>query len=304
MASFKVGARGLCVGELQELLHIKVDRVFGRDETAPAVMKVQQGHGLPPNGAADEQFYAVFGWPFPDLFRRCLGLTNAFENTYYGDCNPTDIDNAGLTMGIIGFTSSNGEAQRLIRAYCERSSSVSQAFSGERRSLFESLATKTDDAQEWGRFFYGPSYERGKSKGMRVLPDVVAAVKVWGADPEMRKIQLDRASQYWETVPQEVVELGLDKGSEAETNAAHALIFDTHVQNGSLRAKHRQELEKKCNTSPAATIREKLKFLAEAVAECAKPEWKTDVLRRKSLFAQGAGVVHGAHYTLDAQALT
>lgn len=304
MASFKIGARGLCVRELQELLQIKVDGVFGARETAPAIVRTQKAHNLIESGEADAQLYEVLGSTFPDLFRRCLGLTNAFEGTYYSDCNAEDIDNAGLTMGIIGFTSAHGEVQEILRNYYQRRTSMTSQFSGERRGLFESLLTTITDASAWGKFFYGPAFVAGQSKGLPVISDVIAAIKEWGYDTEMRTIQLERAARYWAHVPIEVAELGLDMGSEAETNAAHALLFDTHVQNGSLRSEHRQVFTTKCNHHPeATTVRAKLQFLAEAIAECAKSEWRVDVLARKSLFASGSGVVHGTRYTLEAQAL-
>ena len=273
-------------------------------ETAPAIARLQAEHGLPPTGEADARVYALLGIPYPNLFQRCLGVTNAFEGTYYGDCNHTDMDNAGLTMGIIGFTSANGEVQCILREFWKRQPAMTTVFTDERRRHIESLLHTTLDPTAWGKFFFGPKCTLRYSKGLKVCPDILNAIALWGAEPEMRQLQRDHAAQYWSTVPAEVAELALDSGTEAETNAAYAMLFDIHVQNGPLSTTHRTRFHRLCAKLPAnAAMRDRLWNLAKVIAQCATPRWRNDVLARKSLFANGEGIVHGKRYSLAAQGL-
>lgn len=305
MSSFKPVSRGVCVRELQELLQIEADGVYGSRETAPKVRAVQAAHGLPETGFADAALYGALGSAFPDLFRRCLSLTNGFEGTYYGDCNRTDIDNAGLTMGVIGFTSKHGEVQKILIAYHQAVPSMLEAFDGQRRvALKNLLETDPKDRLVWDRFFYGPAYNPHDDKKDPVLPDVWAAFRRWGVDPVMRELQLRRArEQYWESVPPEVGAYGFDSGTDGDTMAAHALLFDIHVQNGSVKPEAKAQFDRE-DDNPNRSVRERMLLLARAVADASSAKWREDVFKRKSLFAIGEGRVHGSYYSLDAQALT
>ena len=116
--AFALGARGECVRDLQQAMRVAADGRFG-PRTHEAVCALEKQLGREPLGLADADVFAAVGLPWPDEFRRALALVVELEGTSYGDCNTTDIDGAGLTMGICGFTTRHGEVQALIEAFLE-----------------------------------------------------------------------------------------------------------------------------------------------------------------------------------------
>lgn len=92
-----------------------------------------------------------------------------------------------------------------------------------------------------------------------------------------------------------------------ETERGLALCFDIAVQNGGVRPRSERSgrvlashLDAYWEQLPNGALEEwqRLKALAHAVANCAKSEWRNDVLSRKLTIAVGRGRVHGKEYVL------
>src|ERR1043166_8106544 len=132
--SFKIGARGFLIERLQRGLRaasdegrldieLDIDGDFG-GQTARAINQVKgylNGRGttgpMPIDGQADQALFEALGLAWPDDFERAIELTALFEGTGFERAEgPIDTgDDAGVTYGVIGFTSYNGELQELLR---------------------------------------------------------------------------------------------------------------------------------------------------------------------------------------------
>ena len=83
-------------------------------------------------------------------------------------------------------------------------------------------------------------------------------------------------------------------------------MFDIRVQNGSIGATTRAQIERDFTSIPAGADTDavevaRLRIVANRRAEAANPTWVEDVRARKLTIANGTGIVHGNHYDLDAQ---
>jgi hypothetical protein len=245
-------------------------------------------------GLADEALYAALGLTFPEEFERCLTVTCGFEGTRYGDCNHKDIDNAGLTFGIVGFTSEHGEAQNILKQFRAVDPAMLDVFGAPRAAELETLLNGTADPEPWGRFFYGTAFRRHASKGLSVLADVPAAFAAWGTRPTMRRIQQEEARKMWDRALKSARQFSFVSMS------ARGFFFDVVVQNGGFRQEHADSfLAMNLDAQPESV---RLEGAAQAVGSHANPEYGADVLSRKLVFARRSGTVHGVNYNLDAQA--
>jgi Putative peptidoglycan binding domain/Glycosyl hydrolase family 46 len=285
-AAFSIGGVGFPVRDLQRALQIWADGEFGA-VTRGAVKAAQCRAGLQANGLADEETFDALHLEWPDEFSRCLALTNAFEGTDFGTCNLRDIDGAGVTIGIIGFTTASGEVQHIIREFLSEFPEQSQAI-GKRRDDLEELL-RTVIRQRWENFFY--------SGGGVVRADCRAALRAWGEHPRFRELQTDFARERcWEPGCATAKRLGF------ESMAARGLMLDVWVQDGGWRVDHERAFRRLETTEQPEDTEEKgLWAAAEAAAVCATDRWRADVRARKMVFATGAGEVHGRGFALSAQ---
>lgn len=288
--AFRRGARGFVVRPLQRALGLSGDGIYGAG-TEAAVYAAQRKLGLQEDGAADVLLFTRLGLRWPDTFTRCLNVTNLFEGTGFGDANRTDIDGAGITWGIVGFTSKHGEVQRLLTQYLRANPNAVECLGLVLQRQLRELVRVPHVRGDWERVFYS---ERDAQGSARLNSDLAAALKVWGEDPQMQEMQLREAyTKYW--VPA-VTTAGTLR---VQSMQGLGLLFDTHVQNGSWRADHQRVYDSL--SRPGATEIERLGWMARAVAECAAPKWGKDVLNRKMVFVHGQGEVHGWKARLSAQ---
>lgn len=287
--TFGIGARGFLVAQLQEALGIAADGVFGRG-TASRINHLQVAHGLSITGCAGALEFGAVGLNWPTEFERCMNLAACFEGTSFGDCNSIDIDGAGLTMGIAGFTSGHGEVQVLLAQYlAARPDALDELLPRPEHELLAlHLAGRTAHAA-WRSLFYDAA---GKVK-----PCWQQAIAVFGRDPFMRQLQLALAeSRFWQPAVTAAARLGFT------SLQARCFFLDVAVQNGGWRRQH----EKAAQAEPAwksGVESARLAVAARAVARCAKPRWQADVLSRKLTIASGIGRVHGRHYQVRAFAI-
>lgn len=281
-ASFKVGCRGYLIGVLQRALGIKDDEIFGA-QTFASIKNMQKRFMMEETGQADEKLYRALKLRWPDEFDRCLQVTASFEGTGFGGVNNTDIDGAGVTLGLAGFTTKHGEVQSLITEYISKKPTAINVLPyGMQQSLWELVRVKSARAA-WDNWFYG---ENG-----RVRTAVKGAVETWGKDADFQQLQLDRILRnFWVPAVKSGITLGL------RSPQGFGLMLDIQVQNGGWRTDHQR---KYLQESQTGTEGSKLRAIAKVVADSANPRWREDVLKRKMVFATGAGKVHGTFYDLS-----
>lgn len=283
--ALRQGARGFLVRDLQEALGCVADGVFG-DRTARAVEDARARAGMGVGGGACARLHTFLGIRWPSEYLRCLNLTSVLEGTSFGDVNATDIDGAGLTFGCVGFTTAHGEVQEVLRRFL---ASAPEAGNGTRigDDVRSHVSGAPSDAA-WKAFAFD-------CRGV-VRRELAGLLAEWGRHPQMRAVQVDYVHElFWQPASATCARLGL------KTLAAQAMLFDVQVQNGGWGARHEQALE-----APLASLADesrRLAAMARAVARCANPRWRGDVLRRKMLFALDSGVVHGIRIDLRSFAL-
>ncbi|MGI8905935.1 MAG: chitosanase [Candidatus Sumerlaeaceae bacterium] len=286
--AFRSGASGYLVRQLQSQLKVNCDGRYGA-RTEAAVSAVQKAHALSIDGAADELTYRAIRLQWPEEFERCLNVTSCLEGTSFGDCNATDIDGAGLTMGVAGFTTAHGEVQEILRDFFVANPRAAEFVSSEcDASLRTLLASDAVNAEAWKSLFYAGEHVKNEWK---------AAIRAWGDTPEMQSVQKGLTRRcFWEPG------LRMAKKLKLTSVSAHAFLFDVAVQNGGWSSRHERALASLKVTATHDESR-RLANMAEAVALCCAPQWRWDVRARKMLFATGSGLVHGRHYKLRTYAL-
>ncbi len=284
--SFGRGARGYIIANLQETLGITADGIFG-PATEADIQDLQESRRFPVTGRAGVQEFRSVGLDWPTDFERCMNIVSCFEGTSFGDCNPTDIDGAGLTMGVAGFTSLHSEVQMLLAQYLSEIPGALDALvpPTEQARLLQLFAGPAT-ADEWRSLFFN-------SNG-RVKDYWQNAFREFGRDEHMQQLQLRIVySRFWKPALAAAKRLGFSKLQ------ARCFFLDVAVQNGGWRKQH----EKAVQRDPAwhsADEPPRLAAAARAVAACAKKQWQQDVLSRKLAIAKGEGRVHGTSYNIAA----
>ena len=109
---------------------LSIDGVFAT-QTTQAVRLWQAKSGVPQTGIVDDlAWLGLTQTQMPQLFRRCLALTAAFEGQGY-TLAVGNFDGAGLTWGIIGFTLVTGDLGKVLTTINARSPAVMQAAFGD-----------------------------------------------------------------------------------------------------------------------------------------------------------------------------
>lgn len=285
--AFMLDARGWCVANLQQALRIRADGRFGPD-TYEAVARIERELQREIQGRADASIFAHVGLPWPSEFERVLALVMELEGTSFGECNSTDIDGAGLTMGICGFTTRHGEVQALVETFLSHAPEAWAWLPTSMQLALRKLMDAHASPAQWEDVLLDAN--------RRPRPATLAAIAAWGQHPFMRELQRSWAEQrFWQPAVKAARKLDVD------IPAGRALLFDVWVQNGGWRSAHAVRMQR--HLGEASDVRARLHAIALAVAGEARAPWRADVLSRKLLFVRGAGMVHGVFYSLAAQAI-
>ena len=260
------------------------DGIFGND-TANALSRLQAARRLPVSGAVDTATWQqLTSEPLPTLFERCLSITAEFEGHGFGLLQG-NFDGAGLTWGVIGFTLSNGEIQKLL-------GEAEAAMPGTMARVLGPLAFIWRDTMALPlarQVAWAHSISSGPNKA-DVPADWRAAFMRLGDEPIVKRLQMQRAFDgYFE--PAAATARQLQLASELGV----ALAFDCHVQNGRSRVRAVAELAPLAGQLPEREMRARL---ARRVAALSAPRWRADVLGRKTTLASGEAVFRGRSYRL------
>ena len=290
--------RGEIIRKAQEELKkagfdpVSVDGIYGAD-TVNALRPWQAAQHLPASGQIDVDTWKRLMSPHvPSLFHRCLQLTAEFEGTGFGKV-VGNFDGAWLTWGIIGFTLSNGELQRLLaRVAQEHPQLFTRAFGGLEPKIRSVVGAAPSLQRDWAN-----SISVGSNK-YNVQPEWVAAFAALGAFPEVQALQLERAEhRYWATARRDAERFGLS------SELGYALCFDIAVQNGGIEAHEERHIRQLAAAHPPANEQALRVMIADVVAEDSAPVWVEDVRRRKRTIATGDGAVHDSRYLVAAWGL-
>ena len=288
------GIRGASVETLQQGLSRSglytgtFDGLYGGG-TERAVRAHQVIARLPPTGVADDVTWtSATGLPIPPLARRCLQLTAAIEGHGYGMV-AGNFDGAGLTWGIIGYTLKYGDLRDVIlTVQSQYPEAITSAFGPLANELLDRIVLDFPKALAWANAISeGP-------KRYAVRKDWRDGFARFGILPEVRRIQVERALQkYYEPALVTAGTIGFS------TELGVVLAFDTHVQNGGVKAAALKQLARERQDGALKSQRALRLRTAELVALSAKREWRPDVLARKTAIAGGQGMVHGELLVLE-----
>jgi peptidoglycan hydrolase-like protein with peptidoglycan-binding domain len=260
------------------------DGIFGND-TVAALSRLQSARSLPPSGAVDQATWQqLTNDPLPTLFERCLSVTAEFEGHGFGLLQG-NFDGAGLTWGVIGFTLSNGEIQRLL---AEAEAAVPGTLDRVLGPLAATWRAKTalPRAQQVA---WADSISLGADK-TTVQPEWKSAFARFGDEPIVKRLQMQRAyDAYFVPAASTARKLGL------ASELGVALAFDCHVQNGESRKRAVAELAPLAGKITEIDMRRRL---ADRVAAFSAPRWRDDVRGRKLTIAEGGADFRGRRYVL------
>jgi hypothetical protein len=262
-----------------------LDGIYGGD-TEQAIRAWEAGQGRPPAGkVTDDAWRGLFG-ALPPIFDRCLQLTAAFEGHGY-ELVAGNFDDAWITWGIIGFTLKHGELGRMLtQIRTSHPALFSDAFGGLEAELVSVLGGSDARKREWAN-----SISIGQNR-RRVRDDWSAAFRRLGSRPQVQEIQRSFARGYWDIALRDAKRFGL------KTEMGLALAFDVAVQNGGADTGDVARIRAKLQNNPPQTEQDLRIIVANGIAAGSKPQWITDVRRRKLAIATGSGTVHGAAYAV------
>jgi hypothetical protein len=227
----------------------------------------------------------LFG-ALPPIFDRCLQLTAAFEGHGY-ELVAGNFDDAWITWGIIGFTLKHGELGRMLKEIRASHPAIfSDAFGGLEAELVSVLNGSETRKRNWAN-----SISIGQSR-RRVRDDWSSAFRRLGSRAEVQAIQRRFARGYWDIAKRDAQRFGL------RSEMGLALAFDVAVQNGGADPGDVARIHNKLQNNPPHTEQDLRIIVANGIAEGSKPQWITDVRRRKLAIATGSGTVHGAAYAV------
>lgn len=234
--SFYRSSRGFLIEELQNSLGIEPEkRALSRDKNeefifgkrTEAAVKTMQGKlGLPESGIADQKFYESISLEWPSEFYRAAQLTAAsgFEGTDFGDSvGPKSTSTKdGVTFGISGFTSYNGELQDLLRDFAAAEKpllnrALENHFKEIDKSLFFAAIQEQSDDRRFERW--------GLTPQGTVRKDLQGFLAELGRSPEMKVMQLKRCEQKWKRA----VKIGETLCGDAMPLRTRALFYDIYT---------------------------------------------------------------------------
>ena len=285
------GYRNVC-GPLIEALQTKlneagcpagaVDGRWGKD-TVAGLIAWQEKNALAQTGEVNDQTWTrLMGVEVPALFQRVLQLTGDWEGTGYGGANG-NFDGQGITWGVVGFTWRNGELQGILKEIKSKyPSRFNEAFGTLREELVGILGKPLPAQMTWAR---GISIHSGQD----ILPPWAEAFHKLGDMPEVQVIENSHALHYWDAGQALAQKLSL------ESDVGLAMCFDIVNQ---ITVTHPMLDEIHAGYMAGMSEPDKMKLIAQVLAEHANPTYFKDVLARKMTFALGYGTVHGDKYNV------
>lgn len=309
---YRRGAKGAEVKRIQAGLQARglylgpIDGSFGGG-TETAVRAFQRAEGLNVDGVVGG---ATWGRLFPaeeiaapaiaarQLDYRTLALTGAFEtDAPVPECFAGlsgDFDGQGISFGALQWNLGQKSLQPLLRRVDERHPGLlDEIFAPGAAELRAMLAAPLEEQLAWARSIQ--DFRR-----FVVIEPWRGFLKTLGRREEFQAIQREAAQDIYRDA------LAGCRSYGVRSERAVALLFDVRVQNGSISALTRAQIEQDFaglgpSDGPDALEVARLQIIANRRAEAANPAWVEDVRVRKLTIANGVGTVHGRHFDLAEQ---
>jgi len=222
------------------------------------------------------------------LLLRCLALTGAFET---GKLPPAcfasvagDFDGQGLSFSALQWNLGQGTLQPLLQQMFSKHPIVMAGcfFEAHSADLQYLLGQPKNVQLAWARSIQGSTHA--------LSADWAKSFNALGLTPEWQEVAQTSAAGYFDRARFQAGQL------EVRSDRAIALLFDCQVQNGGV---PRLQLEHCLDTFlPSWGEAEKMRCIANAVADSANPKWAADVRARKLTIANGSGIVHRMSFDL------
>ena len=282
--------RGELVHQVQQALQAAghhpgaLDGVFG-SQTEAALRAYQTEQRWLPTGAVDAKTWLHLVGPEPP------GLQARWWEADFEGHSFTkvagNVDGAGLTYGIIGFTLASGSLQRVLTEVRDRSlHHLTAAVGPFTPKLLQVLDAPRAEQLRWAQ---GLSQGRG---GIEVHPVWAAAFRLLGRQAEVQTIQLAHVQPYWERALADATRCHLS------TELGLALCFDIAVQHGGINSRDQPRIQERIEASTSTTEQDHRVIIAGVVAEHSQSAWRDTVQRRQLTLATGRGEVKQAAYDL------
>jgi len=222
-----------------------------------------------------------------DTADKCLRLTAAFEG-HAGGIAAGDFDGQVLTWGPLGFALKSGGLYAVLRRIVELDpAALPPAFA---------------DAVRLGReatILWVRSFVHRPGDAARIRPDWQQRFIALYSHPAAQQAFREASDRYLRKAE------AVARAFQFRTERGFAFALDTVVQNGSVQPSALpiwEQVKRRFAAQPDHGGDQewvRLKALAYAVSEVARPQYRADVLSRKLAIAVGAGWVHGRFYDLD-----
>ena len=222
------------------------------------------------------------------LTLRCLFLTGTFET---GHLPPAcfgsiagDFDGQGLSFSALQWNLGQQTLQPLLlQMYSQHPDIMLRCFGVPHSMNLQSVLGQPKSLQlAWARSIQGTNHAIGA--------DWAESFSALGLTAEWQDVAQHSASAYFDRAKFQARQLAV------MSDRAIALLFDCAVQNGGVRPLALQH----CLDAflPAWGDPERMRYIANAVADSSNPRWAANVRARKLTIANGSGVVHGLHFDL------
>ncbi|MDA2937080.1 peptidoglycan-binding protein [Acidobacteria bacterium AH-259-A15] len=290
---FARGARGEIIKEIQRSLQETgfdprgIDGIYGKG-TEKAVTEFQQEISVEQTGKLDETTWSrLTDSSVPSLRDRCLQLTATFEGHDFSLAQG-NWDGAGITWGIIGFTLIHGGIRKIVSTiHQEAPDLLGETFEDTTDELLEVVRANRSDQLAWA-----DRVSLGKSK-VRLAEPWRSRFRRFGQLKEVQALQIRLADEdYFQPALQTAKRFNL------KTELGISLAFDIHVQNGGVKTRARQQIEKDLDEHQISGEKELRVVISNAVADHSKKAFREDVRSRKLTIATGVGRVHGSLFLL------
>lgn len=245
------------------------------------------GFGAP--GLFDEpQWTRLSALPPLIPFDLLVNIAASFEGTYFTGAVGA-FDSGGLTWGILGFTLSSGEIERVFQDIEARSPGlIARIFGADHDTIMHAVTLRGQAAVDWARTISTGANNTGLiSPWDRYFTDL-------GRTGAAKAAQMDQAFQTYFAEALGYVQTYMP--GKAITLLDLAFWFDVAIQNS---IGHDEAAALHAVDVSALSNIDCRRAFARIIASHSAPEWQADVLSRKMTFAEGTGTVHGSHYDLS-----
>lgn len=196
-----------------------------------------------------------------------------------------DFDGAGISFGIFQWNIGQNTLQPLLKEFFVRYDTLAkQVFAGKYDIVKSMLTRPISEQLAWARSIQ-------KNNKPSIPYDSI--FKTLGETEEFQNIQINAAKSYFDRGVKMAKEYGLT------SELGIGLMVDIAVQNGSINAKTKDIIVKEIAAKGFQNNeQEKMKIIANRRAEAANAKWVEDVRKRKLMFANGFGIIHGINFDL------